>query len=519
MSRFRRAMFGALSSYLQLGASAVYSLASIPLALHYLSKERFALWAVSTSIGAYLNLVDFGMSTSVARLLIDYKDQRGGRVYGSLILTGWLVLFVQGFLLLAICFASGPWLATLVDIPADLRREFIVLMYWQGVYLGVTFALRIFGNLLYAHQRLDLINYTQTAMVGVWLALLWWFFDLGCGVLSPLWSGLVGVIMIFTVQFYMCLRLGLFPHSGEWGRPSWAHFRELFGYGKDLFLVALGGQMILASQTMIITRRLGLESAAIWAVGTKAYNMLSQVTWRIYDSSAAGLAEMLARGERVLLLERYRTVVIVSASFAGFCAVCYALCNSAFVTVWMHGKIAWPPFNDLLLGAWLILSAVVHSHSSLILLTKDLRFMRYIYFVEGAAFVGLAIVLARVGGLPAIIGSSILCSITFTFAYGTRRIARLFGLPLHEVAWHWLAVMWGVVWRWAPVAAVAWFVTRPLPPLARLILMALVCGTVGIVLFIRYGVPAQLRDELIQRFPAFAKPLSRFPRIRSLAGL
>jgi len=74
MSRLRRAVHGVASGYVLLAATAVYSLASVPLALHYLSKERFALWALMSSIGNYLGLIDLGMSSSVARLLIDHKD-------------------------------------------------------------------------------------------------------------------------------------------------------------------------------------------------------------------------------------------------------------------------------------------------------------------------------------------------------------------------------------------------------------------------------------------------------------
>src|SRR5579872_6699781 len=91
MSRFRRIVHGVVSGYASLVAATVYALASIPLALHYLSKEQFGLWALMSTIGGYLSLVDFGMSGSVARLLIDHKDDRQGGTYGSLIQTGALV--------------------------------------------------------------------------------------------------------------------------------------------------------------------------------------------------------------------------------------------------------------------------------------------------------------------------------------------------------------------------------------------------------------------------------------------
>jgi len=88
MSRFRLAIHGVVSGYVMLAATAVFGLASVPVALHYLSKEQFGLWALMLTLVSYLNLVDVGMSGSIRRLLIDFKDDRDGGHYGSLIKTG-----------------------------------------------------------------------------------------------------------------------------------------------------------------------------------------------------------------------------------------------------------------------------------------------------------------------------------------------------------------------------------------------------------------------------------------------
>jgi O-antigen/teichoic acid export membrane protein len=109
MARFRRLLHSVASGYVVLAGSAVYALATVPLALHYLSKERFALWALLAAIGGYLSLIDLGMSGAVARLLIDHKDERATGAYGSLLKTGWLVLVVQGTLIFQGNFRGNLW--------------------------------------------------------------------------------------------------------------------------------------------------------------------------------------------------------------------------------------------------------------------------------------------------------------------------------------------------------------------------------------------------------------------------
>src|SRR5689334_3361625 len=130
MSRFRRAAHSVASGYVVLAATAVYALGSLPLALHYLSKERFGLWGLMAGIGGYLSLIDLGMSGSVARLLIDHKDEPAKGTYGSLVQTGWLVLMVQGVLIFLAGFLMAPLLSRLLAIQPELRAEFIQLLRW-----------------------------------------------------------------------------------------------------------------------------------------------------------------------------------------------------------------------------------------------------------------------------------------------------------------------------------------------------------------------------------------------------
>src|SRR5437667_11179461 len=98
--RLRRFFHAVGSGYAQLIANTLYVLASVPLALHFLQKREFGLWALAMQLSGYLQLIDLGMSSSVSRHLIDHKDNRLSGDYGGMIQTAALVLFVQGFLVL-----------------------------------------------------------------------------------------------------------------------------------------------------------------------------------------------------------------------------------------------------------------------------------------------------------------------------------------------------------------------------------------------------------------------------------
>jgi O-antigen/teichoic acid export membrane protein len=510
MGRFRQVAHNIASSYAVLVATAVYALGSLPLALHYLSKERFGLWTLMASIGGYLSLVDLGMSGSVARLLIDHKDERDGRDYGGLIKTGWLVLVVQGLFIVSTAWMLSPLLSDLLLIPESLRGEFIALTRWLGVMLAFNFSTRIFSHILQAHQRVDIVNYGGVVTLGLNFLLLWVFFAVHKGVFSLIWAQLISSVCGTVMCLVACLYFRLFPALGAWGRASWRQFREIFDYGKDMFLVSVGTQLIMASQTLIITRRLGLEASAGWYAGTRAFNLVSQAIWRISDSSGPAFSEMLVRGENSLLRERYRAVLTLTASISGFAAVTYAICNSTFVGLLTHGKIPWPPVNDLLLGAWMIVMSILHCHNSFVLVTKKVGFMRYVYFLEGSVFVTAALLFAKTGGLPAIILCSIICSVGLSGAYGVWRISDHFDLPVWEVGVRWLTPMGQVLLIFGPLSIAAWWSFRMVEnPYVRLAISAGYCGLVGVYVLLRLGVSQALQGELVQRAPKLISLLLR----------
>jgi O-antigen/teichoic acid export membrane protein len=478
-------------------------------ALYYLDKERFGLWALMGSLMGYLGLIDAGMSGAAARLVIDHKDDRDGGHYGSLIKTGWLVFLVQGAIILAAGLVFANSFARLLAIPAELQSEFIRLAYLQCGVVALSFATRIFSLILSAHQRMDLVNYIGTLSLVVNFTALWLFFHFGFGVLSLAWAALCATVVVVVCQWLACARFKLFPGRGGWGRASWSAFKEIFAFGKDLFLVAVGVQLIMASQTIIITRMLGLEAVAIWSVGLRVFNLVSQVIWRISDMSSSAFAEMMVRGETARLRERYQMMVMLTASLSGFIAVSFVLCNNLFIPLWTQGKIQWPVLNDLLLGAWMIVLAVLHCHSALVLLTKKIDFMRYVYFMEGMVFVTLSLLVARAGGLAAIIACSIVCSTVFSGAYCTWRVSHYFKLSLREVAWDWLQPMTRMLSVYLPLAMLAWWALMPLPEMVRLAANVIIAGSVGFGLFLRYGLSPAFQTEILARVPQRVHPLLR----------
>ncbi len=499
--RLRRFLHAVASSYVLLAVNILYVLGSIPLALHFLEKREFGLWALAMQLTGYLQLIDLGMSASVSRHLIDYKDQRAKGEYGSLIQTGGFVLLVQGLFVLlggAVLVFFGTHF---LQIDPDLERPFQIVMFAQCAIIAIDFPSRLFGHVLVAHQRNDIVNYSQMGLFFITYAVLWFGFEHGLGIFSLIWSNAAGLFVTIVSNTTACFSLKILPSRGEWGRATRSKYRDLFGYGKDVFWIALGTQMINASQAIVVTRALGLNAAAVWSVCTRIYNLASQLVWRPFDSSVPMLSEMIARGEKGRLLHRFKGLVVLTTSLGVLAAVMFALCNQPFVTLWTHGKIGWGRKNDILLSIWIIVLALVHCHCSLPALTKQIGFMRYVYFVEGAVFLTIGSYAARRVGFSGMLATSVLASLVFSFSYGIWRTTRQFDLTLKEVLFYWLVPPARLFLAVSLFAFIVFWLTRSLPAQVQLALYLLLVIPVGALLFLRYGIGIELREEVRKRAP------------------
>ncbi len=434
MSRSRHFVAGVLSSYVTVAVNVLYTITSIPLALHYLTQKEFGLWSLITQLTGYLMLLDLGMSVSVGRFLADYKDNINGGHYGSVLLTGQTVFAIQGTIIacvgaLVAFLAAGP-----LAIPSELHSTFAIVMSLQCVLAGLNLGTRMLGSPLWSHQRYDISNFASSASLLSSFVTMWLGFHFGLKIYSLLLGTIVGFVFNLTIPWLACHRMGFYPSKGCWGRFDFKLFKEMFGFGGGLFLMNFGSQLTSASQVIILTRILGLDAAATWAVMTKPFALAQQFIGRIFDSSAGGLTEMHVRNERPLLAKRFRDLVALTSAIAAFGAIGIALLNSEFVKIWTSGKITWSWTNNFLLGLLLLCTMVTRCHTGLVGISKEIRGMKYIYLVEGICFISLAIFLVPKWSYSGLIISSIVCNLAITGVYGIARSAQYLSSKLSSVA-------------------------------------------------------------------------------------
>jgi hypothetical protein len=406
---------------------------SVPLALHFLPKDQFGLWALVTQIALYLNLLDLGMQSSTSRIFINFKDNKTNKEYGSLVKTSFLIFFIQSIFVALFGFALLPHVPHWFGFSHEISNYFFFLLGSQIALLSLGFSTRTFGCLLHAHQHYIWSNIGGAIGQLLGLACLAVSFHLGHGLLSLVTASIVAFLSNNCVQIFGCMKLKLLPPSGGWGSFQRTKVKILFDFAKDTFLMSLGWQLISATPIVLISKIIGLDAAATWSVGTKLFTLFQQIIWKILDYSAGGFAEMFVRSEYQILRVRFFEITSLTAFISPIFAGLLIVCNSPFVSLWTSGKISWPILYNIPLALLLVSYSVSRCYGSLPSITMGIGFARYVYFLDGFFFCIIGFFILPRTGLVGLIILALLLDLALPGFYGIKRTTRLFGLSLGEV--------------------------------------------------------------------------------------
>ena len=390
------------AGYIAIAVNIAYTVASVPIALHYLGKEQFGLWALAQQIMGYLMLLDLGVSSAVSRFIADTKDEVNGGEYGSILLTGGTVFIAQGILIGIAGFIFSFFAPILFSVPQHLAGDFTNVLTVITTLAGISVALRTLGAPLWAFQRMDVSYGLGSLSLLTNLAVLWGGFHLGWGIYSFALAGIPAALLCPAITLWVCWKSGFYPAARNWGRPHWPMFRRIFAFGQDVVWVAIGSHLVNASQIMILSRLAGLDIAATFAIGTKLFTMAQQFTAKIIESSAPGLTEMFVRGETAKFHMRFANVFVLTTLLATIGASALMAGNTPFVSFWTSGSIQWSLFFDFALAVLLLATSLSRCLFSLFGIAGSMRPIRHIYFAEGALFIALALPAASyfgIGGL------------------------------------------------------------------------------------------------------------------------
>jgi O-antigen/teichoic acid export membrane protein len=378
--RFFRTLF---TSFVHLGSATVYSFILIPLILHFGNTEKLGLWLLVAQMGAYLAVVDAGLSALSIRQFVG-PVSKGNFVGLTPRFQATFVLSLAQGLVVCLIGLSGPWFSIIFGISDQFKDLFCHLFLAQCVLVGIGFPVRPFSSVLLAAQRFDRNYLISSAAFFCALLLTAWGFLQGWG----LWSVILGSALQTLASAgasiggvrRMC-RLSLLFTPGHL-QPGliFQIFRESTFFAGGSIFSTLGGLW----QSVLLSRIFGLEAVAAWNVGAKIATVFSQILSKFFESAFAGLSELEERQQRSLVMERFLQIFLPSLTLTTLLSTLILLANKSFISWWTKGAINWPGCATAAVGVWLIsitLNRALAVLVGVLLLWRTIRLAPMIDFV------------------------------------------------------------------------------------------------------------------------------------------
>ncbi len=386
------------------------SLIAVPIALDYLGKEQYGLWATVTSLVGMLVFADLGVGNGLMNAVAAANGRDDPQGVRRAVASGVSAVAITAALLLALFLLSWPfvnWNVALA-VPADAsgaQAGFAVLA------LIVVFTLNMpvstVQKVQYGMQQGRWVSVSQglAALIGLTLTLAVVHLDLG----------VVGMVCCFTVAALVADAVlgGLFfrrhaaiaPGRADWNREQTV---KLMKTGLSFLFLQLGVSLCYASDNLVIAQVLGHEAVAEYSIHQKLFSPLTFMAGLALMPLWSAFGDASARGDMRWIK---KTLLVTSSLMLGFGLVGGGLLYASadwLMLHWLKGRIT----ADLSLCLALLLWASV-----------DLTGRGIAMFLNGAGLlkqqmvivalfvplcIGLKLLLARQYGLQGIVFGTML---------------------------------------------------------------------------------------------------------------
>jgi O-antigen/teichoic acid export membrane protein len=496
--------------YLAYLVDAVLGLVMLPFNLAHLGMAAYGLWVLTTSVTAYLSMLDLGYGSALVRFVAQYRARRDASALNEVLSTLAVVYTTIG----AITYAIILVLAANVDLITRLTPDAVstarTLLLIVGANVALRFAFGIYGGVIVGFQRYHLNNLTS---IGTSLAVA------GANVLVLTGGhGLVALVAATTavrVAALFVYRLNaarVFPGLAlDWRLFRRQRLREVTAFSVFMFALDAAYKVNYSSDVMVIGAMLGAPAVALWApaqrlteVTLRLSNQLSEALFPVVVDCDAGqrgvrLRKVFVEGTRLSLA----TVLPVAGGLV--------LLAHPLLMAWIGPRFTTTAIVVQLL-AWVVIVRVGSSTASIVLKGAGLH-GRLTALVGLMAFANLAlsIALARPFGLVGVaLGTAIpvtLVAVFGLFPTACRRVDVSFAEIFRQA-------LWPALWPAAIAAGVVGASRAHVPPTLPAVALQFVAGGVIYFAFFLLSVGRAGRreylghiDVLLKRRPGRVSPV------------
>jgi O-antigen/teichoic acid export membrane protein len=430
MSRIRTLMTSVLANWTALAVSIAVSFFLAPFVVHHLGNVAYGVWILTNSSITYMALLDLGMRSAVTHFVAKHQA-RGEDLESSQAVSFALAFRVLiSMVVIVATLLLAAFASKIFHIPPELRSAARWAIILSGVNLSLGMIFGLFGGVLAALQRFDLISGITISQTLVGAAGTVWLLRNGHGIilLAALQLAVAVILGLATIlichRVYPQLRVGVRYIDRK-------IIPELWRYSFYLFVIAAGGQIIYYTDNLVVGAFLSAEAVTLYAIGGRFIDYIGQLGASFAQTFMPMASNLAANDQREqlkrLLIHGTRAVLLVCLPIGWV----LLFRGSAFIGLWMGQQFAQPSGQVLriLLLSSLALTANRVGGNLILGLGKHRPFALW-QLGEAIANLALSIFLVRKIGIYGVAWGTVLPSLVSQVILWPRHISKHLGLSV-----------------------------------------------------------------------------------------
>ena len=257
------------SNYLRFAASMGIWVLLIPYIINRVGTEAFGLWTLVHATIGVLGLLDMGLATGTVKFVALCRGTgdvaRRNRLVSTLFFVYLALASLATLGVTVIAPAFGPWFQLSVT-----QEDAAIKLLWLVAARSLLFSLPLglFRSILFAEQRIYLINAVQLTANLLYALAVWVLLEGGHGIVAMGWAGLVTTllehlaIVLLATRYVAHLRV-------SWRLADPRMLPELMSFSAYQAVVNVSVLVLLRLDPIIIKLFLPLTSVAVYGVALK----------------------------------------------------------------------------------------------------------------------------------------------------------------------------------------------------------------------------------------------------------
>lgn len=371
----------------------------IPVSIKFVSPASYGLWLTISSMIAWLNIMDIGLSAGLRNKLseaISKKDFELGRSYVS---TTFMLLAIMSVIGIALCVSLIYILnwSNILTIPKDLSNaDFKVLLLIVAISFFLTFLLKPIASIAYALHKpateyfiLFLSNFINLLLIWVFtmvfpsggllsLALLFCF--------TPIVVTLVLSVILFSGSFKQ--------YSPTFESVNFKHAKELTGLSLKFFIIQISATVVFTTNNFMISHFYGNEDVTKYNIVSKFFNVLIILQSMILVPFWTMFTEAYAKKDKEQIISMMKKLFKMTILFTLACLI-MVLVSPIIYNVWIGKLVNIPFYLTVTVAIFTILTLVASVFSTFLNGTGRISFQMYTSLVPSLLHIPLTVLVVR----------------------------------------------------------------------------------------------------------------------------